>query len=418
MNVDITSGDQDFSIEIPDTAEIEILAPVGHEMIDDLAYAVDAALQQLMPEICRDVQGNAVAPNRITLVIGDNVKPEYLECLLPKLWNRMVDLWSDLQWERVTLMVRSRPRQTPEGLKLQSILRQHVIAGGRVVSHDPVLSRVTDCGITPMGTPVLINSELAEADLKIVVGQISPSQLIGLTGGANSIAAGCAGAETLEAMSHLLLHENTRLGCLESHPLRRDMADLFELAQIQLALSFVLDPEEKPVRFLVGSPGYALKEAARICSENYGVQVSSRFDIVVAACDEKAPNYCRKTVLMASQVVCEGGRVLILTGQRRREVGSDIVFNYVCQSMCPEALISAFRASGRSRNNGEVDDLMLALIDKEIDLTVGFDQVVVERCQFRAADPSAIVREWIDDFEGRPRVAVVPDGNAMCCFAG
>lgn len=418
MYVEITSGNRLYKIRISNNAEIKILKPKGLAAMGDVSSELKNTLLRFANEKGMHVFSRPVAPRRIALVVADDVVPDYLEIILPELLDQLTALWPAIKPSMITIIVRKRNGRIPGTGKFQSVLRTQALRGVHVISHDPVLSRVTDFGATTQGTPVLINSDLADADLKFFIGQLYPHQLIGFTGAANAVASACAGAETLEAMTRLMLQNKSRPGCLTAHPLRMDLAEVFRMAGINPAVSLILNPGKKPVRFLIGDPESVLTEGARICMDHFGICVPSRFDIVVAACGEKFPHHCRKTLLMTSQVVKEGGKVLILAGKNSRDVGNDIYFNYVCQSMCPEALMDAFRASGIQLDKGEVDLLEQSLINKEIDLTMRFDQEISDKCQFRAADPTAVIEEWIGQFQGRPQIAVIPDEGAMCCFTG
>ena len=39
------------------------------------------------------------------------------------------------------------------------------------------------------------------------------------------------------------------------------------------------------------------------------------------------------------------------------------------------------------------------------------DPGVLQKCHLRAAEPSEIINEWVDNFDGRPRIGIVPNAN-------
>ena len=51
------------------------------------------------------------------------------------------------------------------------------------------------------------------------------------------------------------------------------------------------------------------------------------------------------------------------------------------------------------------------LVDYDVAVFSDLDPSIMGRCHLRAADPSNIIKEWVDDFEGIPRVAVIPYAN-------
>jgi len=421
MTVEITSGNHLYKIEIPQKAEMEILKPREMQPLKDFPWELNEAFQCPMGGLDLEMLFQRIAPKRVALVVPSDVQPEYLEILLPVFLDRIISLGGDLIPANVTVLIRKGNGPLAGDEKFKEVLRREVIRGFRVISHYPALSRVVDCGMTKKGTPVLVNADLAEADLKFIVGQIYPHQLVGFTGAAGAIASGCVGVNTLAAMNRIMLDDDSKLGLLTQHPLREELAETFRLAGIHMALSLILNPEKKVVRVLAGTPGDVLREGARICTECFGVPIASRFDIVVAACADASKttfsHHLRKTLLTVSQVVKDGGKVLIFAGSNQ-EVGNDIYFNYMCQSMCPETLVDAFRKSGRLLAPEEGHLLEQELIDKEMDLAVGFDQEIASKCQFRAADATAVLGEWVERFQGTPRVAVIPEGTVMCYFNG
>ena len=47
----------------------------------------------------------------------------------------------------------------------------------------------------------------------------------------------------------------------------------------------------------------------------------------------------------------------------------------------------------------------------DVALASDLDAETLGKCHLRAVEPSAVVRDWVDAFEGRPHVAVVPNAN-------
>ncbi len=41
------------------------------------------------------------------------------------------------------------------------------------------------------------------------------------------------------------------------------------------------------------------------------------------------------------------------------------------------------------------------------------DADLLRTCHLQASDAQATIRDWVDDFEGRARVAVIPDANTV-----
>ena len=39
------------------------------------------------------------------------------------------------------------------------------------------------------------------------------------------------------------------------------------------------------------------------------------------------------------------------------------------------------------------------------------DPGVLQKCHLRAADPSGVISEWVENFEGKPRIGIIPNAN-------
>ena len=418
MKVELISGRCEYFIEIPEKVDIEILNPLGHPVIPDVLNAFDEALSHPLNEESLGKSLEHDCPERVAVVVADDIRPEYCEILLSSLFNRILSASPGLQPQDISILIDKGLRRRDSAPGIKALFRRLTSLGGRVISHDSVLAHMVDFGITSRGTPVRVNTEFAEADFKIVFGQIYPHQLVGFTGGAACVAIGGFAAESIAHMNRLIAEESAMLGCLETNPVRDDLAEAGRMIGIDLAISLLLNPDNKMVGLLAGSPDAVLRTGERLCTEYFGVAIESRFDIVVIACGKEEialDRHMRQGLLVASQVVKEGGKVLILSGCSQY-IGEDIIFDYICQSVSPEALIADFKACEIRLSNWEADSLRGMFSDRESDLVVGFGQEVIRKCQFRAADASAVVAEWVEAFDGRPRVAVIPDGSALFCY--
>ncbi len=43
---------------------------------------------------------------------------------------------------------------------------------------------------------------------------------------------------------------------------------------------------------------------------------------------------------------------------------------------------------------------------------------ILNKCQLQAVSPSQTIHDWINNFRGRPRVAIVPDANTTFFITG
>jgi hypothetical protein len=39
------------------------------------------------------------------------------------------------------------------------------------------------------------------------------------------------------------------------------------------------------------------------------------------------------------------------------------------------------------------------------------DAGILRKCHLRAADPATVLEDWVEEFEGVPRLAIIPNAN-------
>jgi len=128
-----------------------------------------------------------------------------------------------------------------------------VLGRVRFVEHeaeDP--SQLAYLGATSRGTPVWINKAVAEADVRIGVGEVSPVGPAGWCGGGKIILPGVSGADTIEHNHRMVISPQVRLGAIHRNPVRLDMEEAADLAGLHLKVDLLVNSEEQIVDVFAG----------------------------------------------------------------------------------------------------------------------------------------------------------------------
>jgi nickel-dependent lactate racemase len=316
--------------------------------------------------------------------------------------------------ESVTLFIGGGLHPPANATGIGRILPVGIVRGCRIVAHDAHMAAIRDYGVTSRGTPVRINAEFAEADLKIVIGQVDPHQFVGFTGGSKGVVIGCAAPETIEKNHSLMSHPNARVGQLKGNPVREDLTEAGEMVGIDLAVNFVLDADKKVVHLTAGIPSRVLESCAEVCAKVYGVAIGEKFDIVVASCGGHPKDIClyqaQKGLNLASHALKQGGHILLLAASPQG-VGDDIYFDYVSQFTSPEEVIRDFKSSGFRMGAHKAYLFGRTLVNYDVAVFSDLDPGVLSKCHLRAANPASIIDEWVSGFAGTPKVAIIPNAN-------
>lgn len=119
---------------------------------------------------------------------------------------------------------------------------------GRYVKH------LADCdddlafkGYTTRGNALWINRAVAEADVVIGVGEISPNSHGGWTGGGKMILPGVAGQASIEHNHRQLMMPSIPLGLADGNPLRLDMEEAARIGGLTFKIDVLVDSKERIV---------------------------------------------------------------------------------------------------------------------------------------------------------------------------
>jgi lactate racemase len=414
VEVKLKYGDGFQTLRIPDKAHVEILQPASVAALPCVADALEEALHCPLSASSFDEMVRAIRPRRVAIAVPDETRPTPVKAILPILLQRLRAALPGPEAPEVTVIIAAGLHKPADGETQARIVPPGVASGCRVVSHDARGSRMVDFGVTSRGTPVRINAEFAEADLRVVIGQIDPHQFVGFTGGSKGAVVGCAAAETIERSHSLLLDARAQVGRLDGNPAREDMNEAGQMVGVHLAVNVVLDPEKRVVQLLAGDPMAVLRAGAQTCASVYGVSLSEPFDMVIASCGGYPKDIClyqaQKGLNQASHAVKRGGRILLLAACPQG-VGDDMYFDYVCQFATPQELLEDFRRIGFRMGAHKAYLFGLTLSNFDVAVASELDPGTLKTCHLQAADPDAIVKDWVGSFQGHPRVAVIPNAN-------
>ncbi len=413
MDLDLKYGKGTIKVHIPESAQAQILEPNHMDPVISVRQELSAALADLersKAEIITRLADSAT----VAIAIPDETRPLPVQKVLPILFDYLFAKLPELDPGAVTIIVGGGLHPPLDEATLQRLVPPDTARGCKVVGHDANSSPMVDYGHTSRGTPVRINRLMAAADFKIVVGQIDPHQFVGFTGGSKGVVIGCGSAATIEHNHSLMFHEAARVGVLHGNPVREDLNEAGEMVGIDLAVNFIMAPSKDVVQVLAGDPLQMLIEGAKTCADLYGVAIEEEFDIVIASCGGYPKDIClyqaQKGLNLASQAVRKGGHILLLAASTQG-VGDDVYFDYVSQFTSPEEVLADFKKQGFRMGAHKAYLFGRTLNQFDVAVSSELDAGVLSICHLRSADPSRVVGEWVENFDGTPRIGVIPNAN-------
>ena len=412
MEIDLQYGKGTVTVEIPDSVDVTVLEPKKLSPVDSVELSLRAAIEQAVSNNPTIIPSED-AGKSIAIVVPDDSRSLPVSKILPVVLQWLAEKIPDLQVENINIVVGCGLHARNDIQAIKHLIPGNLPQGCKITIHDAFKSPTIKFGTTRKGTPVLINETFASADYKIVIGQIDPHQIVGFTDSIAGLVTGCSGEATLEHNHSLMFHPAAKVGVIEGNPVREDLNEAGQIVGIDLAIDFVLAPTKEIVKVIAGVPGETLFEGAPTSAELYGVGIDKKFDIIIASCGgfpkDISIYQAQKGLNLASQALQLGGHILLLAALSRG-VGDDIYFDYVSQFTTPEEVIADFRK--QEFKMGAHKAYLLGRTLNEFDVAVHseMEQGVLQKCHLRAAKPTSIIAEWLEDAADK-KIGIITSAN-------
>ena len=184
MRYELGFGDSPQTIEIEDGRVLDILLPGHGEAAADEKEEVERALSA--PIGTAPLEELARGKHRAVIITSDITRPMPSRRVLPSVLSRLYQ--AGLSGEEITIVfaLGSHRAQTEEEKK--KLVGEEIY--GSIRCMDSCESDFVSMGVTSRGTPVDIVREVAEADLRICLGNIEFHYFAGFSGGAKAIMPG------------------------------------------------------------------------------------------------------------------------------------------------------------------------------------------------------------------------------------
>jgi lactate racemase len=154
---------------------------------------------------------------------------------------------------------------------------------GRLAAHDAYASPVAFRGVTALGTPVLVNRFVADADFTVTVSGVIPLAVTGFGGGAKMLMPGVSHISSIYH-NHERLKTGTRGGDPSASERRRDIEDYGRVFGLNLAVCVTMNGRREITAVFAGPPEEAYREGVAHARTAYasGIDAAERFDFVIA----------------------------------------------------------------------------------------------------------------------------------------
>ena len=142
----------------------------------------------------------------------------------------------------------------------------------------------THMGTTSRGTPVDIFKPVADADVRICLGNIEFHYFAGYSGGAKAIMPGVSTRDAIQCNHSRMIQEEAKAGAIQGNPIREDIDEVCkEFVPVDFIVNVVLDEKKQIRRCVAGDFIQAHREGCRFLDTMYKIQIPKKADIVIVS---------------------------------------------------------------------------------------------------------------------------------------
>lgn len=259
---------------------------LGSILPKELAGASDAKAEverALSAPIGSKRLGEIVKPeSKVAIVVDDATRHAPSEVMLLPVLTELNA--SGVKDENVTVIFGCGTHRAVTEEEARRLLGEEACKRVKAISHDCRAPDLVHVGNTKThGNKVYLNRVFAEADVKVLLGDVGFHYYAGYGGGRKSVLPAVAGEETIKHNHAMLLNTNARTGILEGNPVHEDLTEAARLAKVDFIVNTISNARGEVVKAFAGNVEQAFLEAVKAVDEMYRVSVDRRADIVVTS---------------------------------------------------------------------------------------------------------------------------------------
>jgi nickel-dependent lactate racemase len=342
MKVDFKYGSGRISLDLPAERVLAVCQADDLPGVPNLRAEIEAALAN--PIGTFPLKSLAAGKQTAAVVVDDISRPvPYPDVLTPVL-DQLIE--AGVPQEGITAIVATGLHRAMTQEELDAwIGPYHGLV--RIINHQPDdRSQLVRIGFTSLGTHIRINRTFAEAELKVLTGDVDYHQFCGYGGGAKSVYPGLADHAAIETNHSRMEIPGTGMGRIEGNPVRLEIEEAGRMAGVDFILNVVQNSRKEVVGAFAGDMIEAHRAGAKLIDRMYKVCVPERADVVIASPGGYPKDIdlyqSQKALSAARRMVKDGGKIVILA-ECREGHGSNLFDRWMREAQSPEDIFRRIR---------------------------------------------------------------------------
>jgi nickel-dependent lactate racemase len=280
--------------------------------VPDQAQLIEHALDH--PIGTARLEALVKASDRVVILVDDITRPTPASRILPPILDRIHQAGVPTQAVRIFVAMGTHRPMTEDELRIK--LGDDILARYAVINRDYREGPFVDLGQTESGTPIAVNRDVLEANVKVAIGNVVPHVSVGWSGGSKIILPGVCNSRTSDMM-HLMACTVQPvlevLGSRDNKP-RAEMDAIAARVGLDFIVNVVMDEDKNLLGVFAGHFAQAHRAACVLAEQVLVIPVPAQADILIVSANPCHFDYWQgiKAYAFAHLGVREGGVIVLL----------------------------------------------------------------------------------------------------------
>lgn len=329
VDVWLPYGKTEVCVRVPTQNFLGLIEPKEKPGVLDARAEIERALKE--PVGSKRLSEIVKPEHKVAIVVDDATRPAPSHLMVPPILDELN--MAGVKNENITIIFGCGTHKAVKNEEVVRLLDEAVLNRVKAISHDCKAEDLVYVGTTQKhGTKVYLNRIFAEADVKILTGDVCFHYYAGYGGGRKSVLPAVSGEETIKHNHAMLLHPNAKTGVLEGNPIHEDMVEAAKLAKVNFILNVVTNSKGEVVKAFAGDLEQAFYEGVKVVDEMYRIPVDRKADIVVVSPGGYPADInlfqAYKGVDSALELVKRGG-VIVLLAECSQGHGNQVFYDWM-----------------------------------------------------------------------------------------
>ncbi len=350
MDFKLKYGREEIGFSLPDRNVLGVLEPSGTlPPVADLREAVREilAVPTAGPSLARLIR--EAKPHRVAIIVNDMTRSTPTAEVLPPLLAELERL--GVARSAVRIVVATGTHRAMTDAEIEVLVGKEIASSCRIENHDCDAPDLIDMGTLSTGNRLTINKTVAEADLRLAIGEVLLHYYAGFAGGRKSLFPGVAGRETIMRNHGMMTAPGVGIGLLSGNRLYEETDEaVSKFCPLHFVINLVSDSHKRVVRVVGGHFRDAWMEGVKTFRQMNFIPIDRPADAVIVSAGGYPKDInmyqAHKAIYMASRAVRKGGAMVFLA-ELEEGYGHKVFAEWAERDWSPERVMEEFEAEFR-----------------------------------------------------------------------